>query len=299
MKLLATLLSTVAITANAGELVKFESIDTRLNKSSTVLAEVFIPPNFQGKLPVIITQHGSSQKESFDNGPGYTDIFSKEVVKQGLASGFAVVTIDAFYGKGLTPTSKIKFPNSSDWAYELRDILNKDPRFDADKTFYTGFSYGGEMVIKSFTSKHTGQRPWKAVAPAEPGCGVQPSARKLPYPVLFIKTADSHYPPAPCIYLSDQLNKAGAQSEVVIIPGANHHFSSNGTTIRQGGIALNGCTDNPVIRTSRGPIHADGTPLTKSNPFEECVTNTSGGGGNPDKLSLAVNYIITFFNKQK
>jgi len=300
MRILLTLLVISSITANAGELIEFEAVDARTKNLSTVLAEVFIPPNSRGKLPVIITQHGSSPSESFENGPGRTDIFSKEMVRQGLNDGYAVVTIDAFYDKGLSPTSKSKFPNATPWAYKLKNILSNDPRFDTDRFFYTGYSYGGDTVIGAISNRLPSQQQWRAIAPAEAGCGVQPSARLLPYPVLFIKTAESHYPPAPCLYLSDKLREAGTKSEVIIIPQANHSFSTFGASgIIQGGIASNGCTDNPVIRTSTGFIHADGTPLTKGNPFDECVTNTRGGGGTPDKLDLAVSYIISFFNKNK
>lgn len=300
MKLALTLLSTVAITANAGELIKFEAFDTRLQQPATVLAEVFIPPNSNGKLPVIITQHGSTRSESFENGPGYTDIFSKEVVKQGLKEGYAVVTIDAFYDKGLSPNSKSKFPNATPWGYRLKKILLDDPRFDTTRFFYTGYSYGADTVTDSILPRFTNLHQWRAVASAEASCGIQPAARLVPYPILFIKTADSHYPPAPCVYFSDKLKEAGTVTEVIIIPKANHSFSTYGPGgIRQGGIASNGCTDNPVIKSPTGRIHADGTPLRKDNAFDECVTNTSGGGGHPDKLSLAVNYIITFFNKQK
>lgn len=298
---LSSLFLVLAKTCNAGELIKFEAFDSRLKQPSTVLAEMFIPLNSTGKIPVIITQHGSTQSESFENGPGRTDEFSKEVVKQGVAAGFAVVTIDVFYKKGLTPSSKDIFPNAAPWAYKLKNILSNDPRFDNDRMFFTGFSYGGEMVIAATSARFANRPQWRAVASAEPGCGFQPTARKLPYPILFIKTANSHYPPAPCIYLSNKFKESGTESDVIVIPNANHTFSSYGTTIRNGGIATNGCTNNPVVYNDadRSVAHADGTPLTKSGWFEQCVTNTTGGGGNPDKLSLAVNYIIAFFNKNK
>lgn len=290
----------ISITVNAGELIKFEAFDSRQKQPSTVLAEVFIPSNSLGKIPVIITQHGSTRSESFENGPGYTDIFSKELVKQGLKEGYAVVTIDAFYDKGLSPNSKNKFPNATPWGYRLKKILLDDPRFDANRFFYTGYSYGADTVTDSILPRFANQHQWRAIASAEGSCGVQPAARLLPYPVLFIKTAESHYPPAPCIYFSDKLKEAGTITEFFIIPKANHSFSTYGLGgIRSGGIASNGCTDNPVIKGPAGFIHADGTQLRKGNAFDECVTNTSGGGGHPDKLSLAVSLIITFFNKNK
>lgn len=284
----------------AAEYIEFKSYDTRLQINTEVLAEVHFPKYGSAPYPVIITQHGSSPTERFENGKGSTDVFSKSVIKQGLENGFAVVAIDAFYKRGLDGTKKTQFPNATRYAYDLKAILTSDARFDSSKIFYTGWSYGGMMTLDALSGQYnTDPTPWRAVAPSEAGCQFQPPATKLSFPVIFVLGETSHYPPGPCIGYAESLKKQGNTVSTIVIPGANHHYSTYGFGRTKRSYSLNGCTDNPVIKDRSQWRHVDGTPVSREEAWKKCTTWQGGNGGAADKLDESVKYIIDSFNKYK
>ena len=300
MKKLIVSILFLTTSAFGAEYVKFKSFDTRLKLPTEVLAEVHFPKTGNAPYPVIIAQHGSSPKERFKNGEGHTDIYVNSVIKQGVDNGYVVVAIDAFYNRPLGPTTKNQFPNSTNYAFELKNILMKDDRFNPKQFFYTGWSYGGLMSIDAFGRQYANDpNPWRAVGPSEAGCQFQPTAIKLPYPVIFVLAEDSHYPPKPCLYYADRLKELGNTVETVVIPNANHHYSTYGKGRSGSSQSLNGCTDNPVIKDYPSWRHADGTLVTGEQAWKNCTTWQGGDGGAADKLDESVNYIIRFFNKQK
>jgi dienelactone hydrolase len=292
------------VTSNvyAAEYLEFNSFDTRLNIPTTVLAEVHFPKTGTAPYPVIITQHGSSPTIRFKNGQGSTDIFSKTVIQQGIERGFVVIAVDAFYKRGLNHNTKPQFPDSYNYATDLKKLLATDNRFSSSKLFYTGWSYGGMMATNAMDQRNIRDPiPWRAVAPSEAGCQFQPKAVKLPFPVLFVLGEVSHYPPKPCLYYADRLKEQGNDVETVVIAKANHHYSTYGMSGRpNGSLSLNGCTDNPVIRDGRSWQFADGKITSLQEATEKCFTHSgSNGKGYEDKLVESVNYIITFFEKFK
>jgi dienelactone hydrolase len=290
------------ITSNAyaAEYIEFKSFDTRLNIPTEVLAEIHFPKTGTAPYPVIITQHGSSPRISFENGKGRTDVFSKTVIDQGTANGFVVVAIDAFYNRNLNSSTKQQFPNASNFAIDLKKLLIVDTRFDSSKLFYTGWSYGGLMVTEALDQKNLNDPiPWKAIAPSEAGCQFQPKAIKVSFPVMFVLGEESHYPPKPCLYYASKLTEQGTQVETVVIPKANHHYSTYGRRGPGRSFSLNGCTDNPVIRDGKTWTFANGQPTTQIEANKQCSTQLGGDGGAEDKLSESVSYIINFFAKFK
>ena len=73
----------------AGEIIKFSPYDIKLKKNADIIAELHFPEG-PGPFPLIITQHGSTRNQDFQEGNGKTDDYSIEIVKQGLEAGFAV-----------------------------------------------------------------------------------------------------------------------------------------------------------------------------------------------------------------
>ena len=134
-------------TAQAAEIIQFKSWAGNQLKDQEVIAELHLPSGATTRLPVIITQHGSTQDKPFKSGKGKTDVYSQQIIDKGLAQGFAVVAIDAFYPRNTQATDKQQFPAAQFYALTLRNLLASDNRFDPDRIFYTGFSYGGQMVI--------------------------------------------------------------------------------------------------------------------------------------------------------
>lgn len=290
------------ITSNAyaAEYLEFKSFDTRLNIPTEVLAEIHFPKTGTAPYPVIITQHGSSPQVQFKNGQGATDNFSKTVIQQGIEQGFVVIAIDAFYKRNLNHNTKPQFPDSYNYAVDLKKLLLEDKRFSPNKLFYTGWSYGGMMATNAMDQRNVRDPiPWRAVAPSEAGCQFQPKAVKLPFPVLFVLGEASHYPPKPCLYYADRLKEQGNDVETIVIAKANHHFSTYGMNGNSNGsLTLNGCTDNPAIRDGRTWQFANGQPTSMKEVTEKCFTrNGANGKGYEDKLVESVNYIINFFAK--
>ena len=161
---------------------------------------------------------------------GKTDEMGKRIAKRGTEEGYAVVLIDAFYKKGVKPSNKRKFPQSIFYAIKLKNILSKDQRFDQNRFFYSGFSYGAGTALKLYSSRlNKINPPWRAIAAAEPGCNTVQYPVKVPFPGLIIKGAESHYYLPACIYYHKLIQKVGNNIKLVIIPKVNHFFSLNGS----------------------------------------------------------------------
>jgi dienelactone hydrolase len=289
--------------ARAAEIIQFKSWAGNQLKNQEVIAELHLPTGSTTRLPVIITQHGSTQDKFFKSGKGKTDAYSQQIIDKGLAQGFAVVAIDAFYSRNTKGSEKELFPAAQFYALTLRNLLASDNRFDPERIFYTGFSYGGQMVIETLmplASQYRNAR-WRAIASAEGNCQIQPKARADSPPSIFVLGELSHYPPKPCIYLSEQLKQAGNISQHVTISGANHYYSLSGVRdVVANSRTLNACTDNPVIRENHQLArHLDGTPTDLATAFKTCTGNRSQTRGNEEKLGEATDHVIRFFNQYK
>jgi len=157
----------------------------------------FFVPSGEGSYPLIIAQHGSSPSEKYGQCPLFgsrkncvmTDVFTKELVRQATRGGFAVAVIDAFSELGVSSADKTRFPNATRYAVHLRDAIRSDLRFDQSRIYYTGFSYGGHSVMNVL---HDRVAHFKAIAPVEAGCQIQPAGRLVPYGVLFVLGDRSH-----------------------------------------------------------------------------------------------------------
>jgi dienelactone hydrolase len=287
----------------AAEIIVFRSWAGNQLKEQDVIAELHLPAVLANRLPVIITQHGSTQDKPFKSGKGKTDVYSQQIIDKGLAQGFAVVAIDAFYPRNTQGTEKDQFPAAQFYALTLRNLLAADSRFDPERIFYTGFSYGGQMVIETLmplAGPYRNSR-WRAIASAEGNCQIQPKARAEAPPSIFVLGELSHYPPKPCIYLSEQLKQAGNVSQHVTISGANHYYSLSGVRdVVANSRTLNACTDNPVIRENHQLArHLDGTPTDLTKAFQTCSGNRSHTRGNEEKLGEATDHVIRFFTQYK
>ena len=285
----------IFLNVSAEEFLKFNSADLKFPNHSEVLVEISFPKKIKGKLPLIITQHGSTRdgKKIQD---GATDEYSKRIIKEGTKQGFAVAAIDAFYKKPIKANEKTRFPDALNYANELRKILIKDDRFDGGNFFYTGFSYGAQQVLKTIGAPYNNKNPnaWKAVVSAEPGCNIFQKPVKFNFPVLIIKGEESHYYVEPCKILEQELLKEGNKVELINIPKVNHFFSTKGEIVK--GIAVNGCRYDPIVKMPDGKffLHS-GAEISKKEARKKCITNESGKGKNRKKLNEAVNLTITFF----
>ncbi len=277
----------------------FEFSGTSRGKEKPVIAMIATPPGSKGKLPLIITLHGSSRDGvTFPGGKGRTDEYSSRLMSEGTKRGFAVVALDAFYKTNIQPSEKTTFPNAHQYALDLKDILAKDRRFDTENFFYTGFSYGAGQVNKSVDIRTDFKStPWRAVAAAEPGCNVISEPVKVSFPILMIKGSESHYYVEPCQYFARLLKSAGVSVELDVIEGANHFFSTDGRIVR--GKAVNGCRFNPVIRKKDRFEFADGSPATLQIIRQKCFTKMGGAGKNRLLLDGVIERVLDYFEEHK
>ena len=287
----------IFLNVSATEYLKFNSKDKKFPNHSEVLVEISFPKNTTKKLPVIITQHGSTRdgKKIQD---GAIDEYSKRIIKAGTKAGFAVAAIDAFYKKPIKPSDKGRFPNATMYASNLRNILLQDERFDKNNFFYTGFSYGSSQVLKTIGKPYNDIFPnaWKAISAAEPGCNTFHNPIKVNFPVLIIKGEESHYYMEPCRILEKEMTKAGIRTTLISIPKANHFFSTNGKITK--GVAVNGCRYNPLVIMPNGSVKMyDGTNITKKDAKRKCFTLEAGAGKNRKKLNDVINLTINFFKE--
>ena len=264
-----------------------------------MLAQIHFPKKTDGKVPLIIHQHGSSRDGmKFKKWGGRTDEWGKRLVKEGLKRGYAVAVIDAFYNRKLKPTNKNKFPNAVHIAIKLAKIYSQDNRIEKSQIFYTGFSYGSSQVLKFQDSRIQSQNPFRAGVAAEPGCNIVSNPARTNFATLMIKGEESHYYPVACKTYYKMIKKVGNKIEYVSIPKVNHFFSLNGKIVK--GKAVNGCSKNILIRYSDGSFRfQDGTPSNRRGRLK-CFTEEAGGGEkNRAKLNDAIDLSLNFLDKYK
>lgn len=282
------------------EVLVFES--TYQGRVKQLVALVATPNNSRGKLPVIITHHGSSRDGvTFLDGAGRTDEYSTRLIEQGTKRGFVVVAPDVFYETDIQPNEKSKFPNSYRYILDLKKKLLEDKRFDRNNLFFTGFSYGAGQVGKAVDGRFDYQKnPWRAVAAAEPGCNVMSQPADVKFPVLLIKGDESHYYVEPCQYFERLLLSAGIDVTLAIIRGANHFFSSNGVIRKGRGIAVNGCRFNPVIRLPNGTLRfANGLKASRQIVRRKCIRKQTGSGKDRKHLDEVIEMVLDYFEEYK
>ena len=275
---------------------EFYSLTDRVYGTQPVPVEIFFPKNAKHPYPLIIYQHGSSRDGFvFEGRIGKSDEHGSRLKKAAIESGFAFAALDAYEGKGLSPSDKRAFPRAEAYAKQLRKILlAKYPELDPSNTFYSGFSYGGDSVMNQMYAPFEG---WRALVAAEPSCNVAAEPKPIPFPVLILKGTQSHYYPIACKLVTERHQKLGNPVELSLLEGGNHYFSLNGEIIKNG-IALNGCSKNPIFID--GPVfrHFDGT-LIERDGIDKCFTSESGTGKSRELLNNAISQTIAFFTKHR
>ena len=278
------------------EVIKFQMPDQKFPGRDDVLAQIHFPSNIKERLPIIIHQHGSTRDGfKFKKWGGKTDEWGKRLIDKATERGYAVALLDTFYKRKLEPTDKNKFPNAILAALELSYILSQDVRFDKSKFFYTGFSYGAEQVLKLQDKRSAYNNIFRAAVAAEPSCNIVSNPYRTKTATLMIKGEESHYYPVACKYYFNMIKEMGNEIEYVSIPKANHFFSLNGSITK--GKAVNGCSDNIVIRSKRKLRFADGTPTNSEEVLKKCFTTEAGKGKTRERLNEAINIALNFIDK--
>ena len=136
---------------------------------------------------------------------------------------------------------------------------------------------------------------FRAAVAAEPSCNIVSNPYRTKTATLMIKGEESHYYPVACKYYFKMVKEIGNEIEYVSIPKANHFFSLNGSITK--GKAVNGCSDNIVIRSKRKLRFADGTPTNSEEVLKKCFTTEAGKGKTRERLNEAINIALNFIDK--
>ena len=112
------------------ETLKVEIEERKFGKSE-ILVEIALPSTASNKrLPLIITQHGSTLDAKIEGSKVRTDEHSKRLLQKAIKEGFAVAVVDAFYTHDIKPNQKHSQPWAADYAKGLAALLSEDSRFD-------------------------------------------------------------------------------------------------------------------------------------------------------------------------
>jgi dienelactone hydrolase len=182
----------------------------------------------QGRLPVVVLQHGSS---------GFTanvDVWSRDLNELGVST-FA---LDGFTGRGLTNIN----PNQALLGrlnfildiYRALDILAKHPRVDPQRIALMGFSRGGQAAL--YASLRRFHQMWNksgaefvAYIPFYPDCMTtyQSGVDLVRRPIrIFGGTLDDYDPITVCRAYVQSLREAGQDVELTEYPNAAHAFDN-------------------------------------------------------------------------
>lgn len=227
-------------------------------KAVTVFGDLLMPRKTDGKVAAVLISHDSG---------GVTtklyEVWAKELNKAGIA----VFIIDSFKPRGIDSTTNNQgqvdvSANVADALYGLK-LLATHPHIDAKRIFHLGGSRGGtavfetywDMVRKTVISddlKFAGHIPLY-----QGNCNTRfrfdrGNTNKAPM-LALLGGADDGTPADACVAYYTELNRAGANINWKVLPGAHHGFdgSSQQTYLAQGVTAKN-CSIEVFLTDTNG-----------------------------------------------
>src|SRR6516162_6981136 len=241
----ALLLSVVASTAVAGPIndmaarTELHVIDTLTlsdaqflngdaNAKAVVTTGALRIPKGEGRLPVVVLQHGSGGVAA------NVAMWSREFNEIGIST----LTLDGFTGRGLTQVNnnqallgRLNFVLD---IYRALDVLAKHPRVDPRRIALMGFSRGGQAAL--YASLKRFHKMWNrsgiefaAYIPFYPDCATTFVADTdvADRPIrIFGGTQDDYNPIALCKAYVERLKSAGRDVQVTEYATASHAFDN-------------------------------------------------------------------------
>ena len=205
---------------------QFLSGDT--NARAVVTTGALRIPRGEGRLPVVVLQHGSSGMAA------NVEMWAREFNEIGIST----LALDGFTGRGLTDVNsnqallgRLNFVLD---IYRALDVLAKHPRVDPHRIALMGFSRGGQAALyASLTRFH---KMWNrsgiefaAYIPFYPDCATTFVADTdvADRPIrIFGGTQDDYNPIALCKAYVERLKSAGRDVQVTEYPTASHAFDN-------------------------------------------------------------------------
>jgi dienelactone hydrolase len=198
------------------------------NARTTITTGELRIPRGEGRLPVVVLQHGSGGMAA------NIEMWSREP----NAIGVSTLALDGFTGRGLTAVNtnqallgRLNFVLD---IYRALDVLAKHPRVDSQRVALMGFSRGGQAAL--YASLKRFHRMWNrsgiefaAYIPFYPDCATTfvADTEVADRPIrIFGGTQDDYNPIALCKAYVERLNAAGRDVQVTEYPTASHAFDN-------------------------------------------------------------------------
>ena len=196
------------------------------NARATVTTGVLRIPRGEGRLPVVVLQHGSGGMAA------NIEMLSREL----NAIGVSTLALDGFTGRGLTNVGtnqallgRLNFVLD---IYRALEVLAKHPRVDPQRIALMGFSRGGQAAL--YASLKRFQKTWNrsgiefgAYIPFYPDCATTfvADTEVADRPIrIFGGTQDDYNPIALCKAYVERLKPAGRDAQLTEYPTASHAF---------------------------------------------------------------------------
>jgi dienelactone hydrolase len=198
------------------------------NVRTTVTTAALRIPRGEGRLPVVVLQHGSGGMAA------NIEMWSREL----NAIGVSTLALDGFTGRGFTSVStnqallgRLNFVLD---IYRALDVLAKHPRVDPQRVALMGFSRGGQAAL--YASLKRFHKMWNrsgiefaAYIPFYPDCATTflADTEVADRPVrIFGGTQDDYNPIVLCKAYVERLKAAGRDVQVTEYPTASHAFDN-------------------------------------------------------------------------
>ena len=205
---------------------QFLSGDT--NARAVVTTGALRIPRGEGRLPVVVLQHGSGGMTA------NVEMWAREFNEIGIST----LALDGFTGRGLTNVNsnqallgRLNFVLD---IYRALDVLAKHPRVDPQRIALMGFSRGGQAALYASLTRF--DKMWNrsgiefaAYIPFYPDCATTFVADTdvADRPIrIFGGTQDDYNPIALCKAYVERLKSAGRDVQVTEYPTASHAFDN-------------------------------------------------------------------------
>ncbi len=244
------------------------------NAKATVTTGELRIPSGQGRLPVVVLQHGSGGMA------GNIEMWSRELNSIGVAT----MALDGFTGRGLTTTNtnqallgRLNFVLD---IYRALDVLAKHPRVDPQRVALMGFSRGGQAALYASLKRfhqmwnHSGI-DFTAYIPFYPDCATtfigdtEVAERPLR---IFGGTKDDYNPIALCKAYAERLKAAGRDVLLTEYPTASHAFDNPLGPVPPAAVAGGQSVRNCTIREEPAGLLINASthqPFTYNDPCVE------------------------------
>jgi dienelactone hydrolase len=213
-----------------GEIIKVPH-ETR-GKHITLLADLRLPKNVNGKLPAIILSHGSGGVRA-EREYAYARAFNEW--------GVAAVVVDSFGPRGIHSTVSDQSPVSAvDMLGDAVAVLKaaaRHPAIDPTRIALIGFSKGGTVAVKAALRRYMAplakdEAQFRSLIALYPWCGdmpldFTPAGASL---LMLLGGNDTYVGTAACLEYAEKFEKAGGKLSLKIYPAAKHGWDVPGQT---------------------------------------------------------------------